>query len=319
MISFGAKTEKHSLFVSAVSMGLVILILVSALLYLIFGSTMGWFASNDSVEADGLQVAVKTPGYDLLVDRENEEYHQLLNGEEKYTGATLFRQTLEASPFVYDFVADSTSTSPKLAFELHNEAPFTDDGVEWYFLMPGAYGSMTFYVRPYYDEPMVMDMQLELAAFGEYYDENNELKIREVESTTVRNLLRGHVMFFMSRTGNSHETYKYDGLLTDSGVFTFDTSHWEKSTKQGRTDCYEITLYWEWPLTYYDIAEEISDALTVRRFPAEVGEYIEAEPGCFFATNIGSNDIEDLSDGYNDGDQMIGENATFFAAFITPV
>ena len=328
MISFESKTEKRSLMATAASLGLVIVILVFALFYLIFGHTLGWFASNDSVEADGLQVVVKTPGYDLLVDRGGARYNvPQVDGEDVYEGFTLFKNMLEGAPFHYDFTAADTSVAPKLAFEIYNESEFRDEDGVWYYMMPGAYGKMTFYIRPYHDENMVMNMELDLAAFGVTYDANNVPVMNEVTSEGIRDLLRGHIMFFTERTGNTYADYKYDGLLSDHGIFTFDTTGQAKSTKPGRTDCYEITLYWEWPLTYYDIIEDISVSAdennntpaVINRFPVEVGEFITDSPGCFFLTNQNSTDPDELSDGYNDGDQAIGENASFFAAFITPV
>lgn len=326
MQSYGSKSEKRSLLSGALIMGLVILVLGFALYLLLFGHSFGWFASNDTVEAEGMQIAARSEGYDLLVERPvTPEYDKTITAAgvttDKYEGIGLFKQALEDSPYGYDFVVPSTAEAPKLAFELHNELVFQDDGVDWYFLMPGAYGSMTFYIRPHdVSTRIAFDMELELGAFGTAYV-GNTLTLDEVDSPTVLELLRGHVMFFTGRTGNNYADYKYTGLLSDGGILSFDSANVPAAdivTIDGET-CYRITLYWEWPLTYYDIDENIGTQANPSRFPPEVRTFINNEPECFFAANIGSTDPDDLSDGYNDGDQMIGEQASFFAAFISPV
>ncbi|MBR5941975.1 MAG: hypothetical protein IKZ81_01375 [Clostridia bacterium] len=325
MISFEGKTEKRSLMATAASMGLVIVILVFALFYIIFGHTLGWFASNDSVEADGMQVAAANNGYEFVVQRTT-EYDSLLNGEPKYEDVALLKSTLAAAPYHYDLTAVSTAAASKLAYELQNDAPFRDDNEYWYFLMPGACGSMTFYIHPFSSEGVQANMELTLGCFGVVIDENDRRVVREVTSENVLNMLKGHIIFFTERRVDANDPtdtdkFKYNGLITD-GTISYDTTQHTPTTMTlngEQISVYEITLYWEWPLTYYDISEKTGNTAFADRYPPELLTYMNAHRNWFFAVNQNSNDPDDLSDGYNDGDQMIGENASYFAAFISPI
>ena len=137
----------------------------------------------------------------------------------------------------------------------------------------------------------------------------------EVENPLVRELLTGHVLFFTGRTGATYADYRYTGLITDRTVH-FTT---EGNTPVPGEDYYEVTLYWEWPITYYEILEGMSTTspAVTRKYPPELRTYIDTHRDLFFVANQNSNDSELLSDGYNDADQTIGENADFFVAYIT--
>lgn len=110
--------------------------------------------------------------------------------------------------------------------------------------------------------------------------------------------------------------YRYDGFI--DGSFDYDTSAHVKCAETGKTDCYKIVLYWEWPLTYYDIAENISTTSPVetKKYPAEVGPYLSTHKEYFFATVPNSNKADVLSDAYNDGDQTIGDGANCLVLYI---
>ena len=137
-----------------------------------------------------------------------------------------------------------------------------------------------------------------------------------VESESVLDLLKGHLLFFEGRTGNTYEDYKYTGLI-DDGVIRFSTAG-RTPTQIGGETCYEVTLYWEWPATYHDIVNNLNEqGGTTEKYPYELAAYIDAHRSYFFASNATSNDSQKLSNGYDDGDQNIGNNVQFIVVYVT--
>ena len=140
-------------------------------------------------------------------------------------------------------------------------------------------------------------------------------EIRRVTSQGTLDLLRGHILFFTERSGADREHYEYDGLVEES--FTFDTDGRSPIADGVLAGCYEVTLYWEWPETYIDISRRTSDNGNTRKYPAELGDYVSRNPQYFFAINQASEDEKERSEGYDDGDQKIGNQVHFVSASLT--
>ena len=309
------KNEKRDLISRVVTLSLLFIVLLFAVMYVIsLNSSLGWFSSGGTLRSEGMQVAIATETYDILVDRTHEYDTLISENELKYDDMDVFESTITASEYGYDLTATSLRLSNGLAFELQNEVAYHDAGVEYRFLMPGACGSMTFYLRPLNDEPLTVNFTLDIDYFKKVY-ENGSVTVRQESDPYVEDLLKGHLLMFTERRGNSPDNYQYNGLL-DTGSFTYNTADHSKCTKPGYTDCYEITIYWEWPPLYSELANNISDTAWGAKYPAALATYIDQHRSYFFAGNLSTNDLEDLIDEYNDADQTIGEHANFVTVII---
>ena len=216
----------------------------------------------------------------------------------------------------YDLTEDSTRWVSSLAYELKSEVVYTERDVNFRYLMPGSCGTVTLYLRPRADEDVEADIYVSVGGFANVLEEGVQV-IRPVEDQAVLDLLRGHILLFTERQGNAPENYRYAGLLTD-GHFQYSTTGKAKSAKPGRTDCYEITLYWEWPQTFQDIADNTGATDYAAKYPPALADFVDENRDCFFTVNQNSADPEDLKDGYNDGDQTIGEHVNYITAVINP-
>lgn len=316
MASSSKNYEKRNLVARAVTLALIFFALLFAVLYIIsLSSSLGWFADMLRTSATGMSVAVASDDYTLLVERTNEFDSLLLGGAPKYEDVPALKTKLAAAPYNFDFAETSTASASALALELVNETVYTEDGVSYRYLMPGSCGTMTFYLRPNSAGDVVANLQLDLSCFFNEYV-NDTLVLSEETDPAVINLLRGHILFFTGRTGNDQSDYKYNGLM-DTGAFTYDTSEHVLCSDPGKTDCYKIELYWVWPMTYQDIADNTGAAAFDGIYPPELADFVNDSPECFFATNAGSSNIDELNDGYNDGDQTIGEHANSLVAYIS--
>ena len=310
-MEFRSKEDKRVIVSRAISLTLLFAVVVFVLVYVGYRiQSLAWFAAGTNVSASGMEVAVQGPTYEILVERTH-EYDSLINNDPnypKYNSVDLLKASLTADGFdtdTYTSTADS-----KLALELVNEEHFTEGGIDFYTLRPGSCGTLTFYLRPY-DGDVMANIELNLGAFFDHYV-GDDFVTTEVTDTAVLDLMRGHFLFFTGRNGADTDHYKYSGLLTD-GTFTYNTADHTLCTEEGKTDCYKITLYWEWVYSYETIYENTGAG---QRYPTAVADFVEASPACFFATNQNSTDLRDRIDGYNDGDQTIGDNASFIVAYI---
>lgn len=306
-------SKKSALVRDLVSEGLLTLALAFVLAFVLISfSSLGWFAPRDHTTADNMTVAAKRADYILYVDRTT-EYDRLVNGNPLYPGISDLK-TLLNTGLGYSFTADSTEEEPLLAMELVNESAVWVEGVDEYFLMPGSYGTLTFYIEPRMTGAFETDLLLDIGCFNDDFDEYDNPVITEVTNEHVLRLLQGHILFFTERTGSTIDDFRYDGLI-ENGLFHFST---EGQSKVPGEDYYEITLYWEWPITFFEIDENLSTTApaVTRRFPAELRTYIGNNRDAFFAANENSMVVDLLNDGYNDGDQIIGENADYFVVYI---
>ncbi|MBP5466543.1 MAG: hypothetical protein J6Y43_03160 [Clostridia bacterium] len=265
-----------------------------------------WFSTNSTVSQTGMNIIVSTDAVDILVER-TIEYDA---GYDGITGANGLKAKLGESG--YSTSVNSTQTTSKIAFELFNEYVF--DGKR--YLMPGAYGTMTFYVRPKPGQDGVkITFGLERGAFADGFDERDNPIITEVSDENILNLINGHILFFESRTGADQEHFVYGGFIEDG--FSYDTGRHSKCDEAGKTDCYKIVLYWEWPITYYDMSGNLSteSPLITKKYPAALGEYLTEHTGCFFV-GADISDEEAKYHAYNHGDQSIGDAVDYFVVYL---
>lgn len=281
-----------------------VVIIAGILLTLGAVCSFAWFSQNRRTDESGLEISVHTAQYEILIDRTT----RYDSGYDVITGSGHTKDSLTAGS--YSTTATSTMTSPFLAYELINEYRYENK----YDMMPGSYGTLTFYLRPLTNADLTINFRLDLGGYVLTYDNEGTESFDAVTSTTVLNLLKGHILFFTERTGANFNSYVYDGLI-DDGTFSFATSEHSLCEEVGKTDCYKITLYWEWPITYYDITDELSTELTTLRFPEETADYLENTEYFFLSLPTGASDNQ-MSDAYNDADQAIGNGVDCIIAYV---
>lgn len=278
-------------------------------------ASYAWFSTDSRVGQSGTEITVSSGIIDFVIVRDLDPEYEKVDGEtgdplyEGVTGENGLQAKL--SQMNFSLTATDTIAAPKLAYELYNEYLF--DGLR--NMQPGAYGTVTFYIRPKPDKDgETVTFSIERGCFANVIEDGDPV-VTEVTNANVINLLRGHVLFFSERTGVGYANYVYDGLIDNT--FEYDMSAHSKSTDPGKTDCYKVVLYWEWPEIYADIVNNISteSPAVTRRFPSELGTYLSN--GQYFFKGAYSDDLESKSDAYNDGDQAIGDAADYFVLYIT--
>ena len=313
----------------AIPLCLSFLVVVGVVLVAVLHPSLGWFSKTENLTVGGMTLVTSTDDCDLLIDR-GTEYDRMkgnnapLNAIPLYYGISMLKTHLGSGGFDLSPLVTSTATSPNLAFELENElvrSEFDEDvngSVNTRYLMPGAYGKLTFYIRPFDGvDRVVKTFSVSLMGYSlvEVWDAENERmveQIQDVSSQSTLDLLRGHVLFFTGRTGATHDLFQYTGLV--DGSFVYDTA--EHEVYDAENNIYKVTLFWEWPETYLDISRKTSTELVTDKYPIELADYVADNTECFFAINQTSEEERELSEGYDDGDQKIGNQVHYVSVTI---
>ncbi|MBP5177459.1 MAG: hypothetical protein ILP02_02620 [Clostridia bacterium] len=251
--------------------------------------------------------------------------------KEVYAGTAALKDYLFNSG-AHTAVKGITDTqTPAVAFEMINDYERDEDGT--YYLMPGAYGSVTFYIVPkskqkengteykftfsvgelYYEAPDITEHVCDPNATAD----EQETQAGQIQSHD--NILKGHILFFDSSddaNGDGTPDRYGDQILPDSEfTYTAVDGDWE-SNVVGANGGYKITIYWVWPLTYDIIRENSAGG----KYPSSVTDFVSEHPEYFFdcdTDDFESADNDDLNDMYNDCDQTIGDSFDFLVLYMT--
>ncbi len=154
----------------------------------------------------------------------------------------------------YEEVKASTDGGDQVhvSFDMPTFSNVTGDSV----LAPGVYGTIELYVTPLRKD--VVSCDVIRTNIEEWTITYLAADATDEEKEQLKDLLRGHLLFFKTRTGTA-------GAYTYADVFESDTPvnyalSWDNANDVGvRT---KVTIYWCWPYEYADIPDEIRNAIS---------------------------------------------------------
>ena len=173
-------------------------------------------------------------------------------------------------------------------------------------LMPGAFGTTTFFVIPK-DADKDIAVEIELNVCGITKADNGEyVRLSETCGDTGRKaeeLLDGHILFFTEYNG------AYSGLLKDSKMVYNTADHHRELNENGE---YKVTVYWVWAEYYEQLVDTAAEGalITDNAVSDEMKRYIEERQDEFFFTD--DTQLNDPSRSYNDGDLFIHQNVDYY-------
>lgn len=198
--------------------------------------------------------------------------------------------------------------------ELDNESEYRG----MFYLMPGSYGTLTFYLRKKDANANVStNIKMNISGLkivykddGQFSNANGNFDIEAPSDDRFRkalNMLQGHILFFENRTVSNGSVTSYSDFI-ENGSFNYSTEG--KTQENGY---YKIVIYWEWPETFEDLISE--------KYPSAVSTFVSNNANYIFGNDITNTQYATyiqtvsgrnrLSDGYNDGDKLIGDNVQF--------
>ena len=333
------KEQKHMLAVRfAYTAGLGLLTLLFLILYLHF--SYGWFAKNDAVTGEGMQVSAQDESFfELAVRQRGAAAGDDLDQRTPYADDSLIIQMLGREEYGgYEKLGITSNEHAAIFCHLVNENPHEENSED---LAPGAYGYISFDIALTGSCDCDFDIDLSFFPLGVTTggiptpivdpDETDPDVTAEQEAllAELRDLLSGHVLFYRSRSALVNGGYYYaDRLIDDSFVFELPAT--PDYTADGK-NYYTVNIYWIWPATFGQLAlpngDERVHTHSVYNNETERGEiltFISANPDRFFRGLEGNNNFQSsggrswedlnfiaLSEGYNRADQLIGDKTQF--------
>ena len=313
------KLNKMKLVGSFFSLAAVAVIIIFAL-GVGLNRTLGWFADNQNVTASGMNAGVNGLSY----------FELAVSGSETTPygdNAAIVTYLAEDTNGGYEKVVKTSDAHTALLCNMAIDS--SHSGLSANEIGPGSYGHVSFdiVINDTDDHSFVLDFSYQPA---EKDVDGNPTPISAANLATVRDLLTGHVLIFTGIDANGY----YSGHL-DSMSLTYNTAdHASDHTTLADGEHYKVTLYWVWPMTYATIAYAPPDSRLQSLDPifATTGDgpaarssmitYMQTNPDYFFYNLDDSVDLTDnnfyntyyvkLSEGYNEGDQFIGDNVYYF-------
>lgn len=320
-------SKKHKELLSSLLLALVTGIVLLAALFGI-NKTVAWFAANKDVSASGMEVRPFEDTFELAVSG-NQVSH--------YAADAPIVEYLETN-YETKKLDSTTSTYRSIICEMQDETPVPPDPGK---ISPGSFGTISF--------DIVVNSDIESFKIDFSYlflgadDSGNPAEIDPADFDEVNLLLSGHILFFMNRSSGDGGYY-YSGELS-SNTFNYRLAdHLADKNTKSDGDHYTVTVYWVWPINYAQIVYSKghpylrSHALFSNETESAANRNavlsdMAANPGKFFYeynTEFVTVDFSDpdfmtvyyvnLTDGYNNGDQFIGDRVYYMLvnAEVTP-
>lgn len=216
-------------------------------LVVIVGFCIAWFVSNHRVNATGMNIeAANAQDFQLASKgkRQDAEQTYLKNkdGQNILNNGTAYLINSDGKMIAASDDIDNTEIYyagfTNLAWRL-------DDDVT---LMPGASGSMTFYIIPRKENLTSANLTFTLKAYRD--DTTTRLAVVS-EDNQLQNLVMGHILFF--RNWDADGSYagwiapdENGSYLTGNAEYSFKVTPENKTTFE-KDKPYRVTLYWIWP------------------------------------------------------------------------
>ena len=284
---------------------------------ILYNRSLGWFVNNETVTGDGMGVKARSGLFEIEVTGQDQIFPYA-------TGAPITEFISDQANGGYKKISSTSASEQSIVCKIQNEDPI-EAGTN--SLAPGTHGVISFYIKPTITRDFVFT--IEPQKMGITYNTTTS-EYEYVSTTSTLNLLRGHILLFRNRSyADANHTYFHYSNLIDS-TFTYSTAN-NTPDSQGR---YLVEIYWVWPRTFSQMVFTEDNAKLHSHSLFDAGtnlntmiSYIEDNKNYFFkfvpditsaeyATMMA--DFEnayfvDLSEAYNNADQEMGDNVTYFA------
>ena len=325
---------------------------LSALVVMV-GFCIAWFVSNHRVNATGMNIeAANAQDFQLASKGKRQEAEQkYLKNEDSQNILNNGTAYLKNSDGKMITASDDTNNTEIYYAGFTNLAWRLDDDVT---LMPGASGSMTFYIIPRKENLTSANLTFTLKA---YEDDTKTGVVAVSKDNQLQNLVMGHILFFRNRDADG----SYAGWIApdENGSYLMANSEYsftvtpENKTTFEKDIPYPVTLYWVWPnyirnyiytnqngslFTNPDSSDyqDLLKFLNKENFQNNEAEqkyskifYVKPDSGAASAkdstsgngnqinSNITDAVLNECNEAYNNADQYIGKNARYLYVDVT--
>lgn len=311
-------SKKHKELLSSLLLALVTGIVLFAALFGI-NKTVAWFAANKDVSASGMEVRPYEYEFDLAVSGDQISH---------YASDAPIVEYLDTNYGTKNLVK-TTGAYRSIICEMQDETPEPPDPGK---ISPGSYGTISFdiVIDADYDS---FRINFDYLALGADISGNPE-PIDQADVDLIDLLLSGHVLFFLDRAAGDNGYY-YSNQLQNNTIEYVLADHITDKHTESDGDHYTVSVYWVWPINYAQIAytkghpylrthalfsNETASAANRNAVIADMQsnpekyfyEYnTDSVTVDFTANNFTNIYYVNLTDGYNNGDQLIGDKVYY--------
>ena len=318
-----ADNRRKTLMIIGGFLSLIVLMIavVMAVGYIFFRS-YGWFNVAAELSAHDMNARIIREPFELAVVNDTSI---------PYDQRTPF--TASDAPVVYladeeyEIVTETSGNHWALYYRLSNEKP----GAEATRIAPGDFGTVSFDIVPLTNDDMTLYIYYTKRGLKIVHTQGQPDTLEDADNSDGElDFLSGHVLFFNERTriGNS-SYYYYSDFFNDDCVEYNTADHVADRVTVNGVLHYRVTFYWVWPSTFAQIAFSEGDVRLHSHAlfgnaadRAEFMEFVADNNGLIFKdlaagvsyTNAGDENTYyiELSDGYNNADQVIGDSVDYY-------
>lgn len=321
-------------------------------IFAIVTATVAWFVNNTSVTGDGFSISANDNFRYYLATKaedmqgkydDNSDDNSILANEIKKFYSFHGINTIETINGLPSFsIGDNKITGND---EKEYIVAKTDDislminysdnvnNYEASSIEPGSRGTIKFYIIPTKDFDDDITVNIRLAGYrlaeNESFTSATASQINFYD-TTLGEIVKNHILLFSSAEDKGYSNY-VEPFIDNDGTIVFSISisrKWENNNPE------EVLIYWCWPRKFEDyVFVEQKESLFSSYDSSEYKKMIDRifENRLFFAytgnpellekpsSEMSNAQILQWSRGYNKGDQLIGDNVSYFVWSIETV
>ena len=305
---------------------ITVTVLVMALIILL-NDSLGWFATNVNVSGGNMSIKLDNELFELSVSG--------AQASDYADDSPIIEYLSDASNGGYQKLASTDPGNPSIICRMYDETPVPPDPGK---ISPGSYGYLSFDIVVK-RELASIEIDLDFIALGADIS-GNPTAIDAADIDAVNELLTGHILFFTGRTAGDGGYYYSGELSNDTYIYTL-ADHASDKTAAADGDHYNVTLYWAWPVNYAQMAYQKghpylrthalfgTDSESAAERAALIADMASNPTKYFYEYNSESVTVDftdpnfanlyyvNLTDGYNNGDQYIGDCVHFLVVRAT--
>ena len=297
-----------------------------------FNKSYGWFAANEQVYGSGMGAKVlDNSAFELALSTEtsvDNSAETIWETTPYADDAPIVTYLADESNGFFEKIYTTEKSHPALLCNLAVDSQHDDLGENE--IAPGSYGHISFDIVVKDGNDYVFDLNLGYLPSAKTAS-SEPTPVDSAKLSTVNELLSGHILLFTGKDANGYYSGHVNGMTVQYDTTLHSADHYVGTDGY---DHYNVLLYWIWPMTYAQIAYQDGDYRLQSIQPifastsagatdrSNIITYIKTNPNLFFydldnSVNLNAANFHDdyyvkLSEGYNNGDQFIGDNVHYF-------
>ena len=290
-----------------------LIVLIVLMIVILFNHAFGWFFITNDLHAEHMEITTDFDTFEVAVSGGQVSPYAIDSPLAAYLRTNEGIEKANST--------DITNGPVSILCNFVNENPYEEGSAD---IGPGSYGVISFDIVAKGSYSGSFNITLDTLAYG--ISGGSPQAVAAADEDVLYPLISGHILLFESRGSRASGGYYYYDRIEDDRLFYDVSDHSPTVLSDGRH--YTVNIYWIWPATFaqFALAEDnpklhLNSVFHSESERLDMLDYISDNRSRFFrnlspAVDFTASGFEDtyfveLSDGYNNGDQFIGEKSHF--------